>query len=94
MQALPYSINVTLEGTAIIVQYPPTKTCIVTGAENLARTDSLLFGRVTYKTMEAAWRPRQNAQIELDIRFLREELPWKQTRGTRSGVSSRKTLNV
>ena len=26
-------------------------------AENLARADALLFGRVTYEMMEAAWRP-------------------------------------
>ncbi|MDB5297025.1 MAG: bifunctional deaminase-reductase domain protein, partial [Phycisphaerales bacterium] len=26
-------------------------------AENLARSDALLFGRVTYEMMEAAWRP-------------------------------------
>jgi dihydrofolate reductase len=26
-------------------------------AENLARADALLFGRVTYQMMEAAWRP-------------------------------------
>jgi len=25
--------------------------------ENLARADALLFGRVTYEMMEAAWRP-------------------------------------
>jgi dihydrofolate reductase len=27
--------------------------------ENLSRADALLFGRVTYEMMEAAWRPRQ-----------------------------------
>jgi dihydrofolate reductase len=26
-------------------------------AENIARADALLFGRVTYEMMEAAWRP-------------------------------------
>ena len=26
-------------------------------AENLVRADALLFGRVTYEMMEAAWRP-------------------------------------
>jgi dihydrofolate reductase len=26
-------------------------------AENLGQTDALLFGRVTYEMMEAAWRP-------------------------------------
>jgi hypothetical protein len=27
-------------------------------AENLAQADALLFGRVTYEMMEAAWRPQ------------------------------------
>jgi dihydrofolate reductase len=27
-------------------------------AENLSRADALLFGRVTYQMMEAAWRPQ------------------------------------
>jgi hypothetical protein len=38
------------------VQFPQTKTCIVT-VENLVQADALLFGRVIYETMEAAWRP-------------------------------------
>jgi dihydrofolate reductase len=29
--------------------------------ENLDRADALLFGRVTYEMMEAAWRPPASA---------------------------------
>jgi len=39
------------------VQYPRTKSCIVTAIENLDQADALLFGRVTYEMMEAAFRP-------------------------------------
>jgi hypothetical protein len=31
-------------------------------AENLNQADTLLFGRVTYEMMEAAWRPRTGAR--------------------------------
>jgi dihydrofolate reductase len=34
--------------------------------ENLDRADALLFGRVTYEMMEAAWRPRALAQTRPD----------------------------
>ena len=42
---------------AIIVQFPRTTSCIVTGSRNLNRADALLFGRVTYEMMETAFRP-------------------------------------
>jgi dihydrofolate reductase len=35
-------------------------------AENLARADALLFGRVTYEMMEAAWRPPVRAGVRPD----------------------------
>ena len=41
----------------IIVQYPRTKTCIVTRSRTLNQADALLFGRVTYEMIEAAFRP-------------------------------------
>ena len=44
-------------GAAIIVQYPRTKSCIVTRSRNIDQADALLFGRVTYEMMEAAFRP-------------------------------------
>jgi dihydrofolate reductase len=35
-------------------------------AENLARADALLFGRITYEMMEAAWRPAVRAGVRPD----------------------------
>jgi dihydrofolate reductase len=35
-------------------------------AENLARADALLFGRVTYEMMEAAWRPPAQTGVRPD----------------------------
>ena len=34
--------------------------------ENIARADALLFGRVTYEMMEAAWRPAAHAEARPD----------------------------
>lgn len=56
MQPLRYSINVTLDGCcdhrAILGDEELHRHAI----ENFARADVLLFGRVTYEMMEAAWR--------------------------------------
>jgi dihydrofolate reductase len=35
-------------------------------AENLAQADALLFGRVTYEMMEAAWRPPARTRVRPD----------------------------
>jgi dihydrofolate reductase len=35
-------------------------------AENLAEADALLFGRVTYEMMEAAWRPPAQSGVRPD----------------------------
>jgi dihydrofolate reductase len=35
-------------------------------AENLARADALIFGRVTYEMMEAAWRPTAQTGLRPD----------------------------
>jgi dihydrofolate reductase len=57
MRPLRYSINVTLDGccdhNAVIADQDLHRHA----AENLDRADALLFGRVTYEMMEAAWRP-------------------------------------
>ncbi len=64
MQPLRYSINVTLDGCcdhrAAIADEDLHRNAI----ENINRADALLFGRVTYEMMEAAWRP--SAQAEPD----------------------------
>jgi len=57
MRPLRYSINVTLDGCcdhrAIVADEELHRHAV----ENLAQADALLFGRVIYEMMEAAWRP-------------------------------------
>src|SRR5262245_51576209 len=57
MRPLRYSINVTLDGCCDHRAIPTDEDLHRYWAENLAQTDALLFGRVTYEMMEAAWRP-------------------------------------
>ena len=58
MRPLRYSINVTLDGCCDHrATYPRTKIYIVTRSRTSHRADALLFGRVTYEMMEAAFRP-------------------------------------
>ena len=56
MRPLRYSINVTLDGCCDHRGMVPDEELHRHAAENLARADALLFGRVTYEMMEAAWR--------------------------------------
>src|SRR5919107_1606880 len=57
MRPLRYSINVTLDGCCDHRAIVPDEELHRHHTENLARADALLFGRVTYQMMEAAWRP-------------------------------------
>jgi len=57
MRPLRYSINVTLDGCCDHREVFADEELHRHAAENLARADALLFGRVTYEMMEAAWRP-------------------------------------
>jgi dihydrofolate reductase len=57
MRRLRYSINVTLDGCCDHRAIPSDEDLHRHWAENLAQADALLFGRVTYEMMEAAWRP-------------------------------------
>jgi dihydrofolate reductase len=57
MRPLRYSINVTLDGCCDHRAIVPDEDLHRHAAENIARADALLFGRVTYEMMEAAWRP-------------------------------------
>ena len=57
MRPLRYSINVTLDGCCDHRAIPTDEDLHRHAAENLAQADALLFGRVTYEMMEAAWRP-------------------------------------
>ncbi|HTE20029.1 MAG TPA: dihydrofolate reductase family protein, partial [Armatimonadota bacterium] len=57
MRPLRYSINVTLDGCCDHRAGLADEELHRYWAESLARADALLFGRVTYEMMEAAWRP-------------------------------------
>src|SRR6059058_2239760 len=57
MRPLRYSINVTLDGCCDHREGFADEELHRHAAENLEQADALLFGRVTYEMMEAAWRP-------------------------------------
>ncbi len=57
MRPLRYSINITLDGCCDHRSITPDEELHRHAAENIARADALLFGRVTYEMMESAWRP-------------------------------------
>ena len=56
MRRLRYSINVTLDGCCDHRAILPDEDLHRHAAENLAQSDALLLGRVTYQMMESAWR--------------------------------------
>jgi len=57
MRPLRYSINVTLDGCCDHRAIPADEELHRHAIENLDQADALLFGRVTYEMMEAAFRP-------------------------------------
>src|SRR5207244_11215631 len=57
MQPLRYSINVTLDGCCDHREISADDDLHRHAVENLEQADALLFGRVTYEMMEAAFRP-------------------------------------
>jgi dihydrofolate reductase len=57
MRLLRYTINVTLDGCCDHSEMFMDEDLHRYAAENLAQADALLFGRVTYQMMEAAFRP-------------------------------------
>src|SRR5215470_11530490 len=57
MRSLRYSINITLDGCCDHRAIVPDEELHRHATENLAQADALLFGRVTYEMMEAAFRP-------------------------------------
>jgi len=57
MRPLRYSISITLDGCCDHRAIPADEELHRHAVENLDRADALLFGRVTYEMMEAAWRP-------------------------------------
>jgi dihydrofolate reductase len=56
MRPLRYSINVTLDGCCDHRAIIADEDLHCHAADNIAQADALLFGRVTYEMMEAAWR--------------------------------------
>src|SRR5579859_6659216 len=64
MRPLRYSINITLDGCCDHRAITPDEDLFRNAVENLERADALLFGRVTYEMMEAAWRPQARARPE------------------------------
>jgi dihydrofolate reductase len=56
MRPLRYSINVTLDGCCDHREIPADEDLHRHAVENLRQADALLFGRVTYQMMEAAFR--------------------------------------
>ncbi len=57
MRPLRYTINVTLDGCCDHRAMPADDELHRHAVENLNRADALLFGRVIYEMMEAAFRP-------------------------------------
>ena len=57
MRPLRYSINVTLDGCCDHRVMDADEDLHRHAAKNIAQADALLFGRVTYEMMEAAFRP-------------------------------------
>lgn len=57
MRPLRFSINVTLDGCCDHQAIVPDEELHRHHAMNIAQADALIFGRVTYGMMEAAWRP-------------------------------------
>jgi dihydrofolate reductase len=66
MRPLRYSINVTLDGCCDHRAMIPDEEMHRHAAENIAQADALLFGRVTYEMMEAAWRSPARTGVRSD----------------------------
>jgi dihydrofolate reductase len=66
MRPLRYSINVTLDGCVDHRAAIPSEDIHRHAAENIARADALLFGRVTYEMMETAWREPARTGVRPD----------------------------
>jgi dihydrofolate reductase len=66
MRPLRYYINVTLDGCVDHRAALPNEDLHRHAAAKLAEADALLFGRVTYEMMEAAWRPSPRTEARPD----------------------------
>src|SRR6188768_126517 len=66
MRPLRYSINVTLDGCCDHRAMLADEDLHGHAVENFNQADALLFGRVTYEIMEAAWRPPATTGVRPD----------------------------
>jgi dihydrofolate reductase len=66
MRPLRYSINVTLDGCCDHLAIAADEELHRHAVENLNRADALLFGRVVYEMMEAAWRAPARTGVRPD----------------------------
>ena len=66
MRPLRYSINVTLDGCCDHRAIPTDEELHRHFAEEIDQADALLFGRVTYEMMEAAWREPARTGVRPD----------------------------
>jgi len=66
MRPLRYYINITLDGCCDHRAIVPDEDLHRHAAGKLDEADALLFGRVTYEMMEAAWRPPAQAGARPD----------------------------
>jgi dihydrofolate reductase len=66
MRPLRYSINVTLDGCCDHRAIHADEELHRHASKNIAEADALLFGRVTYEMMEAAFRPPAGTGARLD----------------------------
>lgn len=62
-QPLRYAINVTLDGCCSHEEgLPPDAESMAFWTDELRRSDTLLYGRVTYEPMEGAWRRPESGE--------------------------------
>jgi dihydrofolate reductase len=66
MRPLRYSINVTLDGCCDHRVGSVDEDLHRHATENIAQADALIFGRVTYEMMEAAWRQPARTGVRPD----------------------------
>jgi dihydrofolate reductase len=71
MGPLRYSINITLDGCCDHRAIPADEELHRHAVENLSKADALIFGRVTYEMMEAAFRPGRGTRPEWTEPFAR-----------------------
>ncbi|MGV3661901.1 MAG: dihydrofolate reductase family protein [Prosthecobacter sp.] len=64
MRPLRFSINITLDGCCHHDAIQPDEELHRRAVDTLHRADALLFGRVTYGMMEAAFRPEWTGEME------------------------------